>query len=263
MLPRIELLAETNRQERIAQIRDQGESNSLNQLIDLIEAQFLGRFSRNFIRSNMTQFFDRLGLAADDDIVREFARQQISVAPTAADVEVLEAAIDTATNNLNNINETLLNDIRNEISSGLQSGDRWEEIGRRLTRSFTRAAKEGEAQTPFRKAFNRAKFQARNTVGTALGKINEERQVSAGIDLYIWQTAEDERVRETHVDLGTDVNGGIPGLHAWRPGVRFNGEEIPVASDPKFNNGAPTFPGEPFNCRCVALPFIPELEDIE
>jgi SPP1 gp7 family putative phage head morphogenesis protein len=118
-------------------------------------------------------------------------------------------------------------------------------------------AKEAKGQTPtaFKKASNRAKFIARNEVGTALGTINKERQLAADVNLYIWQTAEDERVRETHRALDQRI-------FSWQGEVVVEGTDYKMAVDPTFSSSG-TIPGEPWNCRCVAIPYIPEFEEDE
>lgn len=77
-------------------------------------------------------------------------------------------------------------------------------------------------------AFRRARTITRSGVQEAAGEMNRARQAAAGIRTYIWQTAEDELVREEH---------------AARNGVTRSWEDSPI-------------PGEEANCRCVAIPNI-------
>jgi SPP1 gp7 family putative phage head morphogenesis protein len=138
--------------------------------------------------------------------------------------------------------------IEHRIVSGMTSGERHESIARGIEGLLSL---KGDEQKSAKK---RARFIARNTVSDTLGEINMVRQTSNGIDLYKWQTAEDERVRPTHEDL----NGHI---FSWHGTVTVNGTKYNQASDPDFNDGAPTIPGKPYNCRCVGLAYIPELEE--
>lgn len=82
----------------------------------------------------------------------------------------------------------------------------------------------------------KAEAIARDQVLTLNGKITKHRHVAAGIKSYIWTTAGDERVRSEHEEL--------------------DGEEFSWDAPPE-----PGHPGEDYNCRCVAYPVIPELED--
>jgi SPP1 gp7 family putative phage head morphogenesis protein len=113
----------------------------------------------------------------------------------------------------------------------------------------------GEDPTAFKKASNRAKFIARNEVGTALGTLNKERQLAADVQLYVWQTAEDERVRTTHRELDQRI-------FSWQGEVVVGDTTYQMAVDHTFSSSG-TIPGEPWNCRCVAIPYIPEFEEDE
>lgn len=80
---------------------------------------------------------------------------------------------------------------------------------------------------------DRAKFIARNEVSTLSGQVTQLRQQRIGIDKYIWQTSEDERVRPSHAAL--------------------NGKVMRWDSPPPFGH-----PGMDYNCRCIALPYFDE-----
>lgn len=85
---------------------------------------------------------------------------------------------------------------------------------------------------------SRAKLIARDQTSKMNSAFNQARQTSVGIDQYEWQTAGDERVRETHAD-----NEGQ--IFSW--------------DDPPEETG---HPGTDVNCRCVALPHF-DLDDME
>jgi SPP1 gp7 family putative phage head morphogenesis protein len=78
---------------------------------------------------------------------------------------------------------------------------------------------------------SRAKLIARDQTSKMNGAMTMLRQTSLGISRYIWQTAGDERVREEHADL--------------------DGQAFAWDAPPSEGN-----PGEPVNCRCVAIPVI-------
>ena len=229
---------------------DQGEGEILTRLINLVEAQFLGLYSEAFIRANLDTFFKSLDIQIDQDVAREFARQNLTVFPAGTE-DIIRNSVQSSLGSIQSLQASTINQVRAEVSRGLVQGQRWETIAKRITRSMTAPEAKGQPPTPFKKASNRAKFIARNEVGTALGTINKERQVSAGVGAYVWQTAEDERVRTSHADL----NGKI---FAWTT----DNPDFDMANDPQtgfFN----TIPGEPYNCRCVAIPHIPEFDEDE
>jgi SPP1 gp7 family putative phage head morphogenesis protein len=70
---------------------------------------------------------------------------------------------------------------------------------------------------------------------------NQATQKAAGIDSYVWVTSRDERVRAEHAALD---------------GQTFRYDDPPDTGN-GFNN-----PGEDIQCRCVATPIVPFLEDI-
>lgn len=156
--------------------------------------------------------------------------------------------------------------IASRVLNGVSAGERWESIARAVL--GTANPKSGEAivrdapkDSEARKALNKAKFIARNATSTVIGEYDKRQSAEAGIEIYMWQTAEDERVRPTHKSLNQKV-------FAWNPSTKapteiqygkssyVKGRVIPQASDPAYNNGAPTYPGQPWNCRCVAVNLI-------
>lgn len=77
----------------------------------------------------------------------------------------------------------------------------------------------------------RARLIARDQVGKLNGRLTEYRQRGAGIKEYRWSTSNDSRVREAHAE---------------REGQIFKWDKAPYDGHP----------GQPINCRCVALPVI-------
>jgi SPP1 gp7 family putative phage head morphogenesis protein len=86
----------------------------------------------------------------------------------------------------------------------------------------------------------KAELIARDQTLKLNAQINQERQQAAGITEFAWSTSNDERVRESHQELD---------------GKRFRYDDPPIV------DGEPTLPGEAIQCRCVAYPILPELED--
>lgn len=87
---------------------------------------------------------------------------------------------------------------------------------------------------------SRAALIARDQVLSLNAQMTEARHVSAGIVEYEWNTSQDERVREGHKDLhGTRQRYDKPPIVDARTGRKAN-------------------PGQDFQCRCIALPVLPE-----
>lgn len=80
---------------------------------------------------------------------------------------------------------------------------------------------------------SRAKLIARDQTSKMNSAFNSARQQSVGIQKYQWQTMEDERVRESHAEM--------------------DGQECRWDSPPEVD-GENANPGEPIDCRCLAVP---------
>ncbi len=73
---------------------------------------------------------------------------------------------------------------------------------------------------------------ARDQVGKLHAQITQTRLGEAGVQRFVWSTSGDERVREEHVELDGKT---------FEVGVGDSEEGVP---------------GEPINCRCVAIPVL-------
>ena len=112
-------------------------------------------------------------------------------------------------------------------------------------------------------SYRRARIIARDQTAKLNSSLTQGRMADAGLETYIWDTAQDERVRGN--PTGRYANA-IPShfmmqgkLCRWDdPTVWFeNGEWVKRAPD------APYFhPGMAIMCRCVAVPNWDELEDV-
>jgi len=79
----------------------------------------------------------------------------------------------------------------------------------------------------------RSALIARDQVNKLNGNLAKARQTSLGVEKYVWRTSRDERVRESHL-----VKEGR--VYAW--------------NDPPADTG---HPGQDYQCRCTAEPYIP------
>lgn len=102
----------------------------------------------------------------------------------------------------------------------------------------------GEVQERLGVGFSRAKLIARDQVAKLSGELQQNQQQAAGIEEYEWSTAGDEAVRPDHRRLN---------------GRRFRWDSPPVVNQ---RTGERRNPGGDIQCRCVAKPVIPLLDDI-
>jgi SPP1 gp7 family putative phage head morphogenesis protein len=91
----------------------------------------------------------------------------------------------------------------------------------------------------------RAELIARDQTLKLNAQITQGAHLAAGITEYIWSTSKDASVRDGHAEL---------------EGKRFSYADPPVV-DPK--TGRTANPGEDYECRCIAVPYLPELEGLD
>lgn len=95
-----------------------------------------------------------------------------------------------------------------------------------------------EIKKEFGVSKNKANFLARQEVSLFTSKYKQAKYQELGITKYRWSTSRDGRVRDDHQQL----NGKI-----------FYFDSPPVENKETGNRANP---GEPFGCRCVAIPVI-------
>lgn len=142
-------------------------------------------------------------------------------------VDYLKAAADQNAALITSIPAQYLEQVSNIVVGNMRSGMRPSYIEQQLVKQF------GITQ-------RRAKLIARDQHSKIQGDITRIRQVNSGIKYFRWLTAHDERVRPSHVAVGNRDVGYGKGVFRW--------DDLPVV------DGVPTFPGQPINCRCVAVP---------
>ena len=93
------------------------------------------------------------------------------------------------------------------------------------------------------------KLLARDQIGKLTGQINQAQMEELGLDMYVWSTAMDDRVRESHA-----VMEGL--LCRW--------DDASLCSYDKGKTWVPRpgimlHPGQDIQCRCMGLAYYPEL----
>lgn len=107
-------------------------------------------------------------------------------------------------------------ELETTIQSGMREGLRWEELSADIEERY------GVAESS-------AKLIARDQVGKFMGELNQTRQEELGVTHYVWRTARDNRVRDSHAAL---------------EGKRIAWDDPPAVGRP----------GEDINCRCAGEP---------
>jgi len=137
---------------------------------------------------------------------------------------------------IENVSTDLMAEVEASVRNGLAKGLRPEEIANQIM------AKDKDFEGfkgRFTKAKNRMKFIARNELERLNANLNEARQRKAGLDKFVWRTAKDNRVRETHKLEGQ--------IFYWTKDKSEDGKSKPHGN---LN------PGMDYNCRCFAEPYL-------
>jgi SPP1 gp7 family putative phage head morphogenesis protein len=85
---------------------------------------------------------------------------------------------------------------------------------------------------------SKARLIARTEAHRTAEKLTEARARHVGSEGYIWRTAQDGNVRDSHKEM--------------------NGKFVRWDSPPTLSDGTTTHAGQIYNCRCFADPVIPE-----
>lgn len=196
-----------------------GYNSDIDDRIDRLAAQFGGMRERAKALASMAA---RRSLDSTDKQLIEAIKRSVKVDVTGllgqqAISDVMERSVIANTSLITSVPEQYIQRVRNTVFSGIQSGQRWEEIAKGLK-------EDGEVTA------NRARLIARDQISKMNAAFNEARQTSLGIEEYVWAGAMDERERETHKD-----NEGK--TFRWDSPSPITGH-----------------PGDDVLCRCTALP---------
>jgi len=227
---------------------DEKEIERLRSLLEKTTREGLSAFQRRELERKIQDVMKRIDATSLVEVEKVAGKEVFAVFNKEIDGIIKRSVKDTVSG-LQDVGKQTEKNLARRITAGIVSGERHESIAKGIRGMLDDGSEEGSA-------VNRAKFIARNTVSTALGEINMERQKSLGIELYYWQTAEDDRVRPTHEELGRHGQN----IYSWDGNVKVGRKTYKPAVDEQYSD-SPTFPGQPWNCRCVALAYIPELED--
>ena len=129
------------------------------------------------------------------------------------------------------------------ISSGVLQGKNLNDVMKEI-----RATNEGMSRS-------KSELIARTEIGHLNSAIARKQQQSVGIEYYEWSASMDGRTRKSHALMDGKIC-------RWdNPDTWYtfeNGTPVDHSRSAEMFHGAP---GEDFQCRCTALPYVPELED--
>lgn len=201
---------------------DAGEGKKIRELAEKARSNIKSRLNITKLESIVEKFGTRTS---------EFQKQQLKKqAKAALGVDLLgvdknlkstmERFVAENVSHITSIPEKLIGNVERTITRAVKRGAKPAEVAKDLRKSLAKT---------FDLEENRAKFIARDQIGSLYGQINAERQQALGITEFIWRTVGDQAVRPEHQD---------------RDGETYEFEDPPDGE----------LPGEPINCRCYAEP---------
>lgn len=176
------------------------------------------------IADKVKAYFDKMGVAVNGANLKAYAKL-IPISQNNLGITAqLRAAREANIRLIEDAHRDYAAQVREVFDNALTEGLRVEELAAKL-------AERGDVSE------SRAELIARDQTLKLNGQITRLRQQAAGVEEYIWSTSQDERVRPEHAAL---------------EGRKFAWDEpTPIGYAPS----------EDFQCRCIPIPVIPELED--
>jgi len=95
------------------------------------------------------------------------------------------------------------------------------------------------------------KLLARDQMGKLNGQITQAQMQEVGLDLYVWSTAYDDRVRDSHA--------AMEGLLCRYDNASLCSYDNGKTWEPRPAGAVQLHPGQDIQCRCIGLAFYPEL----
>jgi SPP1 gp7 family putative phage head morphogenesis protein len=145
--------------------------------------------------------------------------------------EVLENSVQKNVSLIKSAHESYFKDIETFVLEGLEQGRLARDIGADI------AKRTGVS-------LNKGRLIARDQVGKLNTSLASRRASAAGVKTFVWSTSKDERVRPSHEEL---------------EGQKFSYKE----GVPSLDGANNVLPGQPINCRCVAIPVISSIDNGE
>jgi SPP1 gp7 family putative phage head morphogenesis protein len=223
LYPELPSIVEQAKQERGDAIRTDSSSRRARDAIERAAKRVTSQLSDSRLERMAEQVAER----TNDHQRRELYKQMHAIAGVdvlAAEPNLrpkVDAFVSENVSLIRSIPRRALDQVETLVSSRVTAGDRADELMADIAERFDVSE-------------SRAALIARDQVGKFHGALTKARHQALGLELYEWSTAGDERVRDEH---------------AARDGKRYSWDDPPEDGHP----------GEPIQCRCVAVPIVDTL----
>ena len=213
---------------------DAAGGDALKRSIRKAEAVIDENLRASVIEQTAVVYAQRVGVYNGNEMTKRFV-SKLGVAPVQSEPWLqpkIENWIDSNTALIADIKARQLKKVRDTVRTGLDSG--------RLTKDMA-----AEIQGILgEEAAAHATLIARDQIGKLFGDLTKERDQEIGITRFIWRTAGDERVRDSHDALeGQEFT--------WAEGAEDS------------QTGETIWPGTAIQCRCTSEPIFDEMQVLE
>ncbi len=145
----------------------------------------------------------------------------------------LKAFVQQNVSLMKSLSDDMLKRLESDILGNVRAGVRSSQMVSSVAENFNQTRKH-------------ARLIARDQTSKLYGQINQKRQEDIGVKRYEWSTSDDGRVRRSHNENDNDIM-------QWKnSNVYLSGGRW------KTRTGYKGIPGQDIQCRCVALPIMPE-----
>jgi SPP1 gp7 family putative phage head morphogenesis protein len=160
----------------------------------------------------------------------------IDIFDTTQTSELLNSWVSTNVRLITSINSSLLDDVSNIIETSFRAGNSTPFISE-------------EIATRFKVSDKKAKLIARDQTAKLHSNYIRQEHISLGITDYIWLTAGDERVRQSHKVLNNKICN-------WNNHDIYKDNKEDPWKDKSSIGGVELQVGEDFQCRCAIVALV-------
>ena len=200
------------------ELREDDTATEVVQLIEQLRVLYQRRYTKAEAEALAAQYANRVKAFSAEQIQEQFRRvlgvDAIAVSPAIEDAVRVSVAENAEL--ITSIPEQYLTQVQREVFDAVRSGTSTAELADLLEDRYNVAS-------------SRAALIARDQISKMNGALTEVTQRAVGITGYVWRTARDARVRDSHAAL---------------EGKSFDWNDPPSVGHP----------GQDYNCRCDAEP---------
>jgi SPP1 gp7 family putative phage head morphogenesis protein len=205
---------------------DAVEDERIRAALDRITSQFAKEMPPRRLRALTEEVFQRTSAFQRAQLLAQI-KEATGFDPLLTDAgleQLARAFIKENVDLIRTVPERYFEGIGKTVEEGVRAGRRAKDLAADLEERY------GVAES-------QALLIANDQIGKAFGDLNRTRMEELGVEQFVWRTAGDNRVRDSHDELDGQV---------------FSWDDPPTDSQ----TGEQVLPGEAINCRCVAAPVV-------